>query len=55
MNDRGELFARFPELDIQDLEEHVERMEARKKTSHPEQERVRRSDFVDRRVKGENA
>ena len=40
MNDRGELFARFPELDIQDLDEHVERMEARNKTARPERKRL---------------
>lgn len=42
MDDSGELAARFPDLNVQDLEEHVKRMEARQNTFHPERERAQR-------------
>lgn len=44
LNDRGELFARVPDLDSQDLKQHVGRMEVRIQESRLERIRERRTE-----------
>ena len=53
LHDEGELFERYPELDIRELEEHVARAKGiSRRRSH---RRIRRSDFVDRKNQRERS